>query len=167
MHRRRIWKQLSCGIKISMYVRLEESETTGLKICEVCGCVLHSTCSKAACKIDGKRPMMILHACNQSASTTVSSKVWAPPWNIGLKPFYLAPPPPSPPHTHKKILHLSDVPFMSNPPKNFGELDSSPLKCTLVQRSKDLFFKETKDLVSNNEIRTHLNVEIWICSCKI
>ena len=35
----------------------------------------------------------------------------------------------------------------------------SPLKCTLIQKSKDSFFKET-DLISNNEIRTHLNFEI-------
>ena len=34
----------------------------GLNICEVCSNVLQSTCGKAACKIDGKRPMMILPA---------------------------------------------------------------------------------------------------------
>ena len=43
----------------------------------------------------------------------------------------------------------------------------SPLKCTLVQKSADSFFKGTKDLISNNEIRTHLNVQIWIYSYKI
>ena len=35
-----------------------------------------------------------------------------------------------------------------------------PLKCTLVQKSEDSFFKETRDFISNSEIRTHLNVEI-------
>ena len=51
---------------------------------------------------------------------------------------------------------------MSNPPQNFGELDSplEMLKCTLIQKSKDLLFKETKDFISDNEIRTHLNIEI-------
>ena len=69
-------------------------------------------------------------------------------------PFYLGPP--------QKILNLSDPsrlpPIMSNAPQNFGERDPH-LKCTLVQESKDSFFKETKDFISNNEI-THLNVEI-------
>ena len=36
----------------------------GLKMCEVCSNVLQSTCGKVACKIDGKRPMMILPACS-------------------------------------------------------------------------------------------------------
>ena len=35
---------------------------------DVWGNVLHSACGKAACKIDGKRPMIILLACSQSAS---------------------------------------------------------------------------------------------------
>ena len=52
---------------------------------------------------------------------------------------------------------------MSNPPpppSNFEELDLPPLlKCTLVQKSKDSFFKGTKDFISKNEI-THLNTEI-------
>ena len=50
---------------------------------------------------------------------------------------------------------------MSNPPQNFGEFDS-PLEMTptLAQKSKGTFFKEIKDFISNNEIRTHLNVEI-------
>ena len=29
-------------------------------------------------------------------------------------------------------------------------------------KSKDPFFKETKGFISNNEMRTYLNVEIWI-----
>ena len=70
----------------------------------------------------------------------------------------------------QKILNPSDPPpppcpalhFMSNHPQNFGGISPSPLKCTLTQKSKDSFFKETKYFISNNEIRTHLNVEIWI-----
>ena len=53
---------------------------------------------------------------------------------------------------------------MSNPPQNFGEVDSHHLKCTLVQKSKDSFFIEAKDFISNNEVRTYLNVEMWIYS---
>ena len=51
---------------------------------------------------------------------------------------------PSPSPNPKKILNLSDPFFMSSPPQNFAELDSPPslpLKCTLVQESKDSFFK--------------------------
>ena len=35
-----------------------------------------------------------------------------------------------------------------------------PLKCTLVQKNKDSFFKGKKKFTSNNEMRTHLKVEI-------
>ena len=50
------------------------------------------------------------------------------------------------------------------PPKILDNLTPYPptpifLKCTLIQKSKDSFFKET-DFISNNEIRTHLNFEI-------
>ena len=31
---------------------------------------------------------------------------------------------------------------------------------TLIQKSTDSFFKEIKEFISNNELRTHLNVEI-------
>ena len=48
----------------------------GLKVCEVCSNVLQSTCRKVACKIDGKRPMMILPACSQSASAGSKRKLW-------------------------------------------------------------------------------------------
>ena len=40
------------------------------------------------------------------------------------------------------------------------------LKHTLIQKSEDSFFKEAKYFITNNEIRTNLNVEIWIYSCK-
>ena len=53
------------------------------------------------------------------------TKALAPP------PPPLFPPPPPPPPPPTKILTLSDPPplpsFMSNPPQNFGELNS-PLK---------------------------------------
>ena len=48
----------------------------GLKMCEVCSNALQPTCGKAACKIDGKRPMMILPACSQSASAGSKRKLW-------------------------------------------------------------------------------------------
>ena len=48
----------------------------GLKVCEVCSNVLQSTCGKAACKIDEKRPMMIWPACSQSASVRSKRKLW-------------------------------------------------------------------------------------------
>ena len=52
---------------------------TGLKICEVCSNIPHLICGKAACKIDGKRPMMILLFCSWSASASSGSskrKLW-------------------------------------------------------------------------------------------
>ena len=52
--------------------------------------------------------------------------------------------------------------FTWTPPqkkKNFYDL-TTPLKYTLVQKTEDSFFKKTKDFISSNEIRTHLNVEI-------
>ena len=67
-------------------------------------------------------------------SVILSSGVSAPPWNIGLNPFYQAP-------TQKKI-KIYQTPLYEQPPQNFGEL------------------KEIKDFISNNEIRTHLNIEI-------
>ena len=48
----------------------------GLKMCEVCSNVLQSTCGKAAYKIDGKRPMMILPASSQSTSAGSKRKLW-------------------------------------------------------------------------------------------
>ena len=47
----------------------------GLKMYEVCSNV-QSTCGKAACKTDGKRPMMILPACSQSTSAGSKRKLW-------------------------------------------------------------------------------------------
>ena len=52
--------------------RKRKCAATDLKMCEVCGNVRYSTCDKAACKIDRKRPMMILPACSQSASAATS-----------------------------------------------------------------------------------------------
>ena len=94
--------------------------------------------------------------------TIVSSSVSALPWNIELNPFYqVYPPPPK-----KNPLNLSEPLFISSPLKILKNL-TTPLKWTLVQKCKDSFFKETKDFISNNEMRTNLNVEIWIYSCKI
>ena len=46
--------------------------------------------------------------------------------------------------------------LLATPAQNFGELNSPysipsprPLKCTLVQKRKDSFFKETKEFISN------------------
>ena len=47
-----------------VYEGKRKCAAAGLKMCEVCSNVLPTTCGKAACKIDGKRPMMILPACN-------------------------------------------------------------------------------------------------------
>ena len=82
----------------------------------------------------------------------MSSRVSAP---LNLTPNYLAPPPPP---LKKKSKSVSP-PFMSNPLKILEDL-TPPLKCTLVQKSEDSFFKETKYFISNNEIRTYLNIEI-------
>ena len=49
---------------------------------------------------------------------------------------------------------------MSNLPQNFGELDSPLEMSPLFQKGKYTFVKETKGSTSNNEIRTHLNIEI-------
>ena len=87
---------------------------------------------------------------------SVSSRVSAPPCNIDLTPFCPAPP-------AKKNLNLltpSLPPSLYEQPLKVLENLTPPLRCTLVQKSKDSFFKETKDFISNNEMRTHLNVEI-------
>ena len=68
----------------------------------------------------------------------VSSRVSASPKNINLTPFCLGqifcnPPPP---------------PFHEQPPFKILENLTPPLKCTFVQKSKDSFFKETKDFIS-------------------
>ena len=80
----------------------------------------------------------------------VSSKVSAHP-EISAHPFLPRPPP--------KNSEFVKFVFMSNPPQNFGELDSPPLKCTLIYKSKDSLLKETT-FISNNEIKVHLNIEI-------
>ena len=89
----------------------------------------------------------------------VSSWVSAPPWNIDLTPFYLGPP--------KKLQICQTPPLWATPLKILENLTPPPLEMYLVQKSRDSFFKETKYFISNNEIRAHLNVEIWIYSCKI
>ena len=73
--------------------------------------------------------------------------------------------PSPPPPTTKRICQTY---LFEQPSQNFGELDSPPsLKCILVQKRKDLLLKGRKDFISNNEMRSHLNLEIGIYSCKI
>ena len=84
----------------------------------------------------------------QSYLSIVSSRVSAPPWNVLLTTFYQAPPPPPPPPQKKtNKLNLSDLPFLSNSPQNFGELNS-PLKMYRRPKKQHSFFKETKDFIS-------------------
>ena len=54
-----------------------------------------------------------------------------------------SPPPPPPPPAPPTPIH-------EQPPQNFEELDPK----------RFIFLKETKGFISNNEIITHLNVEI-------
>ena len=57
---------------------------------------------------------------------------------------------PSLPPSQKKQqnkLNLSDLPFLSNSPQNFGELNS-PLKMHRWPKKQHSFFKETKDFIS-------------------
>ena len=79
------------------------------------------------------------------------------PWNIDLTPFYLGSPKSSksvrPPLMSKGLL------FISNHSK-FWRTCLPPWNVPWPK--KDSFFKETEDFISNNEKRTHLNVEIWI-----
>ena len=76
---------------------------------------------------------LIIHSVLQGNSPTL--KYWPPPFL-----------PRSPP----KILNLSDFPFMSTlPPAKFWRTQLPHLKCTLIQKRKDTFFKETKDFISN------------------
>ena len=72
----------------------------------------------------------------------MSSRVSAPPWNIDLTPFYLGSP-------------------YQQPASKFWRTWFSPLKCTIVQKCKDSFFKETQAFISNDEVRTQVNFEIW------
>ena len=80
----------------------------------------------------------------------VSSRVSAPPQNIDLPLFCL--PPPSPLKKKKKILNLSDSPNLYEQP---------PLWNVPLCKAKKSF-EETKDFISNNKSRAHLNIEIWI-----
>ena len=52
--------------------------------------------------------------------------------------FYLGPP--------QKKLNLSDLPFMSISPRNFGEPDSSPWNIPLSKKAKTHFLKKLKIL---------------------
>ena len=73
----------------------------------------------------------------------VSSRVSALPEML-TSPIFTSPPPSPKKATPLKIL----------------ENLTPPLKHTLIQKSEDSFFKETFYFISNNEIRTNLNVEI-------
>ena len=88
----------------------------------------------------------------------VSSRVSATPKKIDLIPFYPAPPPPNnsksvrPPYPlYEENLSKFWRTWLPHP---------KPMKCTLIQKSKGSFSKETKDFISNNEVLSHLNVEI-------
>ena len=87
----------------------------------------------------------------------MSSRVSAPPWNIDLTPFYLASPPPP----KKKKFYICQIrsPSWETPWKFWRTWLSLPLKCTLIQKNKDSFSKETKDLISDNEMRAHLTLK--------
>ena len=70
----------------------------------------------------------------------------------------------------KKIVNLPDPSLYEQPPSKFWRTwlpPPSPLKCTFVQNNRYSFFKEAKDFILNNKIRTHFNAEKWIYSCKI
>ena len=113
-----------------------------------------------ACTVNSAGKLICQHAwlhnsVLQGISPTL--KYWPHLFSRRSPPKILNPsdPPPRRPHstlwaTTLKILEESSPP------------SPSPLKSTLAQKSKDSFFKETKYFISNNEIRTHLNVEIWI-----
>ena len=53
------------------------------------------------------------------------------------------------------------------PPEKFGQLDSSPWNGHSSKKVKTHFLKKPKILFPTMKIRTHLNIEIWIYSCKI
>ena len=86
----------------------------------------------------------------------------SPSLNINLTPFYLSTPPPPPQKNKTKQQQHSDHPLQATPLKILENLTRPLLKCTFIQKSEVSFFQETKDFISNNEIRKHLNVEVWI-----
>ena len=69
IYRRKTKKLLSCIAKISVCSNWSK-DVWGLQQRP------QSTCGKAACKNDGESSMMILPACNQSASTGSKRKLW-------------------------------------------------------------------------------------------
>ena len=84
-----------------------------------------------------------LSKCNRKSTVIafriiISSRLSDPPWNIDLTAFYLGPP-----KSSKSV--RPHAPFVSTPLKILENL-TSPMKCTLVQKRKDTFFKETKVL---------------------
>ena len=82
-------------------------------------------------------------------------------WSHHFLPRLPLPPP------KKNYKSARPLPLWATPLKILENLTLPPLKCTFVQKNRDSFFKEAKDFILNNEIRTHFNVEKWIYSCKI
>ena len=93
--------------------------------------------------------------------------VSVPPWNFDLTPFYLAssqekkyladPPPPPLPAPSKFW-----ITWLSPPPPPYWNVPSP--------KKPDSFFKETKDLISNKEMREHiwtLKYEYTVANLKI
>ena len=66
---------------------------------------------------------------------------------LKCSPHHFLPSHPSPPQKKTNKLNLSDLPFLSNSPQNFGELNS-PLKMYRRPKKQHSFFKETKDFIS-------------------
>ena len=90
----------------------------------------------------------------------VSSGVSACPEILTSPLFTKASRPPSK-KNYKSVSPLPPSPLLyEQPPTKFWRTGLPPLKFTLIQKSEHSFFKETKYFISNNEIRTHLNIEI-------
>ena len=94
---------------------------------------------------------MFLHSVLQGISPTL--KYWAHPF---------LPSPPSP--TSPKNLNLSPPPPFPFPSKSWRTWPPCPWDVHLSKTQKIHFL--IKKNTSNNEMRAHLNVEIWIYSCK-
>ena len=90
--------------------------------------------------------------------------VSVPPWNFDLTPFYLA--------SSQEKKYLADPPPLPPPLKILDNLTLSPPPYWNVPSPKkpDSFFKETKDLISNKEMREHiwtLKYEYTVANLKI
>lgn len=72
--RKREQKELFYRCKEKCVCRKSKCEAAGLKECPICHDILRSVCSKAACKVDGKCPQMIIPA-NHSAKKSVKRKL--------------------------------------------------------------------------------------------